>query len=816
MALESMLRDFWQDVRFGVRMLLKRRRFALLVVTILALGSGANAAIFSIVNAVLLRPLPYKEPDRLVAVSEKLRQGNASTVSLPDFLDWRSNNKVFEQMAAYRWQAFSLTGRGEPEMVHGWYASADFFPLLGVKPALGRTFTAEEDRPGGTPVVVISYGLWQRHFGGDPNLIGQAITLNGTNYTVIGIAPQRFRFEEPIDAWLPLGLWADDMMYRTFRSASAIARLKPNVTLEQARANMEMIGRQLEEQYPESNKGVRTEVVPLHDVLVQDARPALLVLLGAVGCVLAIACLNVAVLLIVRASSRRKEIAVRIALGAGRGRLIRQLLTESILLSAVGSCLGLLLARLTFRFIISILPSTLPRIEDLDMDARVLAFTLLTALLTGIIFGIAPALQSSQLNLTDALKEGGRTDMQGGGINRTRGILVVGEVALSIVLMVGAGLLIKSFIRLLHASPGFDPNNVLVMNLSMPFDKYPKHDERRAFYENLLRRVEALPGVEQVAASNPPPLNSVGYKTSVLVEGQALTSAENMPSVDYALVSPRYFEALRIPLLKGRLFDERDREGRPPVVIIDDALANRLFASGEDPIGKRLRVDYLGDIRSDNLWVEIVGVVRRVENYGLHTESRVQMYVPYLQAPLLKYALMVRTKGSDPLSLGSSVRREVLAVDPGQPVYNIRTMEQDMAEVVAPQRLLMLLLGFFAAFALLLAAIGLYGVMSYAVEQRRHEIGIRMALGAQARDVQRLIVYNGLKLTIIGIAFGLLLALGLSRLISSMLYEVGATDPPVYAGITFLLALVSLVACYAPARAATKVDPLVVLRGTNE
>ena len=805
-----MLESFWHDLRFGMRMLVKRPRFTITILVVMALGIGANTAIFTIVNSVLLRPLPYHEAERLVELSETAGPNETTPVSLPDFLDWRQSNHVFEQMAAYRWQAFSVTGGVEPEMLHGWYVTSSFFPTLGVQPIKGRSFSTDEDSNGGSRVVMISDRLWQRRFGGDPGIVGQSINLNNAQYVVVGIAPPKFNFDPTIDVWLPLALWAGDMMERSHRVAYVVARLKPNTSLEQASANISLLARQLENQYPETNKEIGATVRPLQAVLVNDVRSTLLILLGAVGFVLAIACVNVALLLTVRSAARQKEIAIRMALGIDRKRLIRQLLIEGILISSLGAVLGLLLAKLTFTLMISALPTDLPRLDEIRMDVYVLGFTLVLSVLTGIVFGLVPALQYSRLELSERLKDDGRSQTAGASLQRTRSLLVISEVALSMVLLVSSALLLKSFFQLLRVNPGFDPQNVLAVNISLPRARYPGREERRNFYSHLLQRVGNLPGVENVAASNPQPLNSAGFTTSVLVEGK--TPEVNPPSTDYAFVSPAFFQTMRMSLVKGRFVNERDTAPNPPVTVIDEALARRLFSGGEDPIGRKLKIEYLGDLPGDSHLVEVVGVVKAIGSYGLNKEAQVHMYVPSLQAPLWKFTLLVRTNVADPLSLSSAVRREVLAIDPNQPIFNVRTIEQDMADVVAPQRLTALLVCAFAAFALLLAAVGLHGVMSYVVEQRRSEIGIRIAIGAQSKDVLQLIVGDGLKLTAIGIVVGSVLALLIGRVLSASLYNVSAADPWSYAAIVVLLTFVSLAACYGPSRRALGVDPLIALR----
>ncbi|HEV2836940.1 MAG TPA: ABC transporter permease [Pyrinomonadaceae bacterium] len=807
-----MLESFWQDLRFGTRMLVKQPRFTITILVVLALGIGANTAIFSIVNSVLLRPLPYRNAERLVEVSETAGTNagaiETTAVSLPDFLDWRQNNQVFEQMALYRWQAFSITGGADPEMLHGWYVTADFFPTLGVEAIKGRSFSSDEDSNGGARVVMISHALWQRRFGSDPAVVGQTINLNNTQYVVIGIAPAQLNLERNIDVYLPMALWADDMRSRSFRAAFVVARLKPNISIEQATANMSVLAAQLAAQYPDSNENVGASVRSLQQVLVEDIRTTLIILLGAVGLVLAIACVNVALLLTVRSAARQKEIAIRMALGIDRKRLIRQLLVEGTLISFLGGLLGLLLAKLTFAIMIASLPADLPRLEEIHMDGYVLMFTFALSVLTGVVFGLVPSIQYSRMELSERLKDDGQRQIGGYRSNKTRSILVVSEVALSVVLLVSSALLLKSLFQLIRVDVGFDPRNVLAMNVSLPFARYPKAEERRNFYLNLLQRVRNLPGVEGVAATNITPLNSEGYNNPVVVDGKP--AEVNAPSTSYALVSPGYFETMKISLVRGRSLNERDVAPNPPVAVIDEDLAKRLFTSGEDPIGRKLKVATLADNG-----VEIVGIVKRVGRYGLNSQSNVHLYVPYLQAPLLKNTILVRTNVSDPLTLANAVRREVLACDPNQPIFNVRTLEQDMAAVVAPQRLMAILVSSFAGFALLLAAVGLHGVMSYVVEQRRSEIGVRIAIGAQRKDILRLIVGDGLKLTAIGLVTGSVLALLLGRVISASLYQVSAADPWTYAATITMLTFVSLAACYGPSRRALGVDPLVALRGRD-
>ncbi|HMG32765.1 MAG TPA: ABC transporter permease [Blastocatellia bacterium] len=806
-----------QDLRYGGKALLKTPLFTALAIAIVALGIGLNTAIFSVVNGVLLRPLPYQDPGRLVSLFEESENGELNGVSLPNFLDWRDQNQVFEQMAAYRWQAFNLTSVEDPQLLDGWYVSSNFFPLLGVNPILGGTFLPEEDKAHGTPVVLLSYRLWQRQFAGDPNLIGQTITINAQDYTVIGIIPRDFRLYgptgdgpmRPIDLWMPVSLWTYDMNYRGFPSASVIARLKAGVTLEQARANMAAIARQLEQQYPKTNTGIGVRMVSFYEAVVKDTRPALLVLLGAVGFVLLLACANVTNLLLARATTRHREVAIRTALGASRLRIIRQLLTESVLLAMTGGVFGLLLAFWGVHFLIGILPKNMPRIEEVGVDARVLGFTLFCSVLTGVGFGIAPSLQSSKLNLAVALKEGARNVTPCKGLSRLRSVLVATEVAVSVVLLVGAGLMIKSFLRLRATDLGFNAKNVLMMNFSLPITQYGTHAQRSAFYQQMLSRIEVLPGVQAAGAASPPALPGGGLETPIVVEGRQHTSTEDA-STEYSLISYDYFRVLGIPLLKGRYFTVRDAEEAPLVAIIDDNLEHQLFTHEEDPIGKRLKLLDLTDMHTP-VSATIVGVVRHVNDYQINADSKTLMYVPFVQAPMYKFTLVVRT-GSNPLNLADAVRREVLQVDRGQPAYNIRTMEQEADQLVAPERLYMRLFCFLGVAALLLAGAGIYAVIAYSDSQRTHEIGIRMALGAQRIDVLRLIIRQGMSPTVVGLVIGLGLAFGLTRVLSSLLHKVSPTDLFTHVSIPLLLTAVAFLACYVPARKAIKVDPMVALR----
>jgi predicted permease len=807
-----LLEEVWQDLRYCARMLVKQPAFSLIAVLTLALGIGANTAIFSVVNAVLLRPLPYADDERLVMIWGKFPAAGTerASVSVPEFIDYRDRTHSFAQIGIYGDKDFTLTGRGEAERFTGALVSANLLSLLGVNPALGRHFLVEENQPDRSHVVILSYGLWQRRFGGDPQLIGQGIILDGLNYTVVGVMPPGFKSPwAGTEIWRPLDITAARLNQRYSRWLSCVARLKPGVTMAQAQAEMDALARSMQQEHPRfygANSDWGINLISLRHELAGDVRDALPILLAVVGCVLLIACANVANLLLSRATARQKEMAMRAALGAGRLRLIRQLLTESILLAGAGGSLGMLLALWSNVHLIKLGPPELFSGGPVGIDGRVLLFTLLVSLLTALLFGLAPAWQTSKLNLNDVLKEGGRNASAGGG--RLRNLLVIGEIAMALTLLVGAGLALRSFHRLLQVDPGFDPANVLTMRLDLSPVEYPEGHQQRAFYEHVLSRIEFLPGVQAAGAVHNLPLGGWGNERSFSIEGQPEPSL----SVDFYQASPHYFSAMGMRVTSGRFFTGDDREDRPGVAIINETLARRFFTN-QNPLGKRIK---MGNATGPFPWLSIVGVVRDVKQNGLDEETKPALYVHYLQPPTpgwkFQYMFLAVRTQTDSLSLLPALRNTVQALDKNQPVYRVATMEQLLARSVAARKFGMLLLALFAALALALSVIGLYSVLAYAVTRRMHEIGIRMALGAQRNDVLKLVVKQGMALALIGIAVGLSASFALTRLMKSLLFGVEPTDPLTFSVVALLLTLVALLACWIPARRATKVDPLLALR----
>ena len=799
----------FQDLRYGWRTWRKSPGLAAVALLTLALGIGANTAIFSVVNGVLLRPLPYPEPESLVMIWEDPGDIPRNSVNPRNYADWREQNEAFSQVAAITPQSVNLTGEGEPERIVSARVAASFFSILQVNPAIGRGFLPTEDQPESQRVAVLSDSLWQRRFGADPNVIGRSLTLNGATTTVVGVMPPSFRFPLQADLWLPLVFTPREMLdtNRGSHYLSVVGRLKPGVSVEQAQAQMDTIYDRLREQFPRALAKWKVRVVSLSDDTVGAIRPALLILLGAVCFVLLIACANVASLMLARATARQREMAIRTALGASRGRLARQLLTESVMLALAGGALGILFGLWGIDLLIYLSPANLPRLDEIRVDRSVLLFTLLLSLLSGVIFGVVPALQSSRVNLNESLKESSGRGSIGGRQSYLRQVFIVGEVALSLVLLLGAGLMVKSFIRLGQVEPGFNPENVLSVRISLPQSRYSEPQPQIAFYRQVVERVQALAGVQSTALISDPPISgSIGlWQNGFEIEGQP-TSAPGEGRYAYLRwTTPDYFQTMSIPLVRGGLLTESDIGSKPWVAVIDEAMARRFFPD-EDPIGKRISVS----IR-DNAPREIVGIVGNVKQTSLDSEAGPHMYIAYYQTPLSYATLLVRAPG-DPNVLTAAVKQEVLAADPGQPIHSASTLAQIISNSIADQRFNLTMLGLFAAVALLLAVVGVYGVISYSVTQRTQEIGLRIALGATNREVMKLIVGQGLKLTLVGVGLGLACAFALTRMMSSLLFGVSATDPPTFIITAMLLTLTAVAACYIPARRAARVDPMVALK----
>jgi putative ABC transport system permease protein len=803
--MESLL----QDLRYAFRSFSKKPGFTTVAVLTLALGIGANTAIFSVVNSIILKPLPYRDPDRLAMVWMDNARINVKEDwhSYPNYVDYRDNTQTFEDIAIFNNRSLNLTGDGEPERVPGAHGSANLFTVLGVEPIRGRTFTVEEEERERDLVVVIGYGLWQRRFGGDPDVIGRKIDLNGVGREVIGVMPEGFHFPaRDTEMWVPPGLNQRSREARGSFWIQAIGRLKPAVTIEQARADMSGIAAGIVERFPYM-EGYGSNIVPYHEQVVGNVKPALLVLLGAVAFVLLIACTNVANLLLSRAAARERETSIRIALGAGRSRLIRQFLTESVLLGVASGAVGVALAYWGLNVLIAAAPQELPRLNQIGIDGRVLGFSLVVSVLTAVIFGLVPALQASKPDLNESLKEGGRGATTGTQGRRVRNALVVAEVAIALVLLIGAGLMIRSFLHLQRTDVGFNPDNLLTMRVQLSGTKYREGTAVSTFYQQLLERVEALPGVKAAGAVSAIFLSKTPNSTNFSIEGRPDPPPQERVEVPVDSVSPGLFETMQVRLIRGRFFENRDAREAPRVVIINETMARR-FWPGEDPLGRRMKY---GDSSSEDQWKEIVGIVADVRRTGFDDEVRPETFLPHAQASSGAMTLVIRTD-SAPLELAATARAAVRDIDRDQPVFDIKTMDETLGNMMAQRRLNMILFAIFAALALVLASVGIYGIISHSVTQRTHELGVRMALGARAVDVLKLVLRQGMGLSLAGIAIGLIASFLLTRVMSSFLYGVSATDPLTFVAIALVLALVALVASYIPARRATKVDPIVALR----
>jgi len=804
-----------QDLRFGARMLLKNPTVTLVSIIALTLGIGANCAIFSVVNAVLLRSLPYADADRLAIVWEKKQGGKTdqNVINLGNFFDWKDQNSVFADMAAFFDLTTNLTGDGEPEEVPGQIVTTNLFPLLGVSAIQGRTFAPDEGKPGQPNVVVVSHGLWQRRFGGDPSVIGRQVTLNNRQNTIIGVLPADFSWHVPkgsmtrksAEIWSP---WeaSNELRQRRGRFASAVARLRPGVTPAQAQQEMNLIGARLEKQYPQFNTLWGVNVVPLRTQFTGDIRRPLLILLGAVGFVLLIACANVANLLLARASARKKEIALRAGLGASRWRIARQLLTESALLSAVGGALGLLLAWWGTKALIALSPPALMDLRDVRVNLPVLAFTFGVSLLTGIVFGLVPALEAARFDLQDSLKEGGKNIGGSARSHRFRNLFVVTQMALALVLLVGAGLLVKSLNRLQSVDPGFNPKELVTMRVSLPTRKYDADGKIISFFQQAVQQVQTLPGVEAAGAINTLPFTGQYAGTSMEIEGRPKLPPGQKLTTGVCVTDANYFQVMQIPLKRGRLFTAQEATEERHVVVVNEAFM-RKHLPGEDPLGKRVTIN----MKDANVPTEIVGIVGDHKHMGLDLEVEPMAYWPHPELTYSSMTIVMRVRG-EATNVVPAARSIIRNLDPDQPVGEVSTMEGLLAKSLARSRFNTTLLTIFAFVALVMAAVGIYGVMSYSVLQRTHEIGVRMALGAQERDVLKLVVRQGVILAVLGVGAGLIASFGLTRLIVTLLFETTATDKTTFAVVAIGLFLITLVACYVPARRAAKVDPLVALR----
>ncbi len=807
------MRGTFGDIRYGLRMLAKHRSFSVVSILTLAIGLGAISTVFSVVYSLIWRPLPFPDAERLVFLTESSKRIERMSVSYPNFMDWKEASTVFEHIAAHKPASCTLTGFEQPERLQVFMVSANLLTLLDVEPALGRGFLEEEDRPAAENVVMLNHEFWERRFAADPSIVGKTIDLDGVPFMVIGVTPSGFLYPIPMhasgtDVYLPIGRFSE--AWRQNRGShpaiTVTARRKPGVSLGQAQMEMAVIAERLENEYPATNTGQTVRVDPLQGFHVQDMRPSLLLLFAAVGLVLIIACSNAAHLLLARASTRSQEIAVRSALGASRKRIMRQLLVESLIQSLLGGCLGFLVAVWGVELISLLIPASAPPIyHQIDVDFMVLGFTFLVALTTGIVFGLLPALSVSRPNLTESLKEGGRSpsgELQGGTIRRT---LIVAEMALAVVLLMEAGLMMKSFIAVMLESPGFNSHDTLTVAIGLPEAQYPESHEATAFYHSLEQNLKSLPGVRAVGLTDP---LLWGSDYGFVIEGRPAPELNSIPVTDGLVVSPDYFGAMEIPLLRGRLFTESDREDTPRVAVINQRFAEAQWPDG-DPIGKRIKLS--GNPESDVPWLQVIGVVGHVKNKGVDKESRATTYRPYFQEPERYMTVVVRTE-TDAETLAAAIRAEVAKLDPQQPIYRVRTLEQYLANEMVPRRVSSVTMLAFATVALILAAVGLYGLMTYLVSQRTREIGLRMALGAKANDILRMVLGEVGRLTFLGVVIGSLAAFFITPFMTSLLFGVSPRDPWMFTGIVLLLGTVTLVSALLPARRAVRVEPLVALR----
>ena len=804
------MNNLWRDILYSFRTMRKNPAFSVVAVLTLAVGIAANTAVFSVVNAVLLRALPYEQPNQLVMVWEdNLKMGlDQFPASYPNFVDYRDQSQSFQSFAAFDRADFILTGMDEPQRIAGSEVSENFFTVLGIAPLIGHNFSPEEFKAGNS--VIVSNDLWRRQFNANPSIVGQPLTLDGKSFTVAAVMPAGFRFPgelfEKADLWVPLHMDQTLAADRASHGLFVIGRLKPQVPISAAQSDVATIASRLQTQYESSNKGWGAKLIPLQEQIVGDIKPSLLILLGAVGLVLFIACVNVANLLIARATTRQKEMAIRIAVGASRGRMIQQLLTESIVLGVVSGALGLLLALLGLLLLKPLIPASYIYVQDIGLSGTVFGFALLLSVVTAVVFGLVPALQATKFDINGQLKEGSGRSSAGIQRRLLRQLLIVSEVTLSLVLLVGAGLLIKSFMRLQQVNPGFKSDSLLTMSMTIPDDKYPDAARQRAFFQQALQQVQGLPGVKSAAVASKLPLSGSDKVRAFLVEGRPPLASGQTQTASYNVVSPDYFTTLGIPLKKGRAFTDRDDPNAPLVAVINETMVQRFFPN-EDPLGKRLV------LKRGNPPVapEIIGVVGDVRGQGLDAEAKSGMFVPQAQAPLPSMSLVVRSDGN-PLGLTAATRRALSYVDKDQPVENIATMDQVVSKSTSPQRLNTVLLTIFAAIALVLAAVGIYSIMAHSVRQRQHEIGIRAALGARPSQILRMVIGQGMVLTLIGVGIGLVGVFFLARILLSLLYQVNTLDPLIYAGTALLLSAVAFIASYIPARRAMKVDPVRTLR----